>query len=242
MENLLFLDTETTALENGRLVQLAIAVNESDVTSTLWKPPVPIEFEAMAVHHITERDVAEADAFTGSGVAVELQKVLKNAVMVAHNAPFDIGVLSREGVTVHRFIDTLKVARRLWPRMKSHRLQVLRYALGIEIEAKAHDAAGDVEVLRGLFIEILIAGFKSGKFDNDDHAIATMERWTVEPVTLYRMPFGKHSGKTFEEIEATDRDYLHWVASKSGIEDADVIHTAKAWLLDQAAARKETEV
>ncbi len=52
---LLFLDTETTGNEeHDRLCQVAY----SDGTtrhSALFKPPIPISIESMAVHHITEK-------------------------------------------------------------------------------------------------------------------------------------------------------------------------------------------
>lgn len=240
-DNLIFVDTETTGLEDGMLVQLATAVGLDIVIEEKFKPPVPIEYEAMAVHHITERDVAGREMFTSSARARALQDTLDCHVMVAHNAQFDIAVLRREWVEVRRFIDTLKVARRLWPRMKSHKLQVLRYALGIDVDAKAHDAAGDVEVLRAVFNRMVDDGFAKGMYPYGG-CVAAMEQWSQMPVTLYRMPFGKHSGKTFEEIERGDRDYLHWIVAKSDITDEDVLHTVKLWLTDPEAARKETEV
>lgn len=66
-----FLDTETTGLSNGRLVQLAYEVYDSEDTGSnglckncTYKPPVPIELEAMATHHITEKMVADMPPFS----------------------------------------------------------------------------------------------------------------------------------------------------------------------------------
>ena len=57
--NILFLDTETTGLENGRIVQLAYKNRgDKDTFVEYYKPPVPIEFGAMGTHHITEKMVA----------------------------------------------------------------------------------------------------------------------------------------------------------------------------------------
>ena len=71
---IIFFDTETTG--NGaedRLVQLAIkerGVAEPIVNAT-YQPPLPISIESMAIHHITEKMVAERpqveDAFNLSG-------------------------------------------------------------------------------------------------------------------------------------------------------------------------------
>jgi len=92
-----FLDTETTSLENGRLVQLAYEIYDSEKTESmivnrLYKPPVPIELEAMMVHHITEKMVEDKYPFLPS----DMGNILENYIFTAHNASFDLGVMERE--------------------------------------------------------------------------------------------------------------------------------------------------
>ena len=79
-------------------------------------------------------------------------------ISVAHNAAFDVAILRREGIKPRNIICTYKVASAIdtEERFSHYSLQYLRYALGIEIEANAHDAIGDVLVLEALF-EYLLA-------------------------------------------------------------------------------------
>jgi DNA polymerase III epsilon subunit-like protein len=91
--NLIFLDMETTDIENPRIVQLAYSTDTYDFESK-YKPPVPISIEAMSVHHITNRMVEDCTAFEIS--AHESDLLDPDTVVVAHNAKFDIGVLKNE--------------------------------------------------------------------------------------------------------------------------------------------------
>jgi len=63
-------------------------------------------------------------------------------------------MLEKEGTSTNKFIDTYKLAQFLDSEGKlgAYRLQYLRYALKLEtIGARAHDAFGDVIVLKALF-------------------------------------------------------------------------------------------
>lgn len=107
--NLLFLDTETTdKLENGgRLVQLAYKTSGTKKCEVYYfKPPTPISVEAMSVHHITNEMVENKPAFSDSSAVTTLQFGLDNYIMVAHNAPFDVEILKREGLEPKQFIWT----------------------------------------------------------------------------------------------------------------------------------------
>src|SRR6185312_10051345 len=114
-KNLIFLDTETTGLDNGRLVQLAYKLQDEDMMLVeFYKPPVPIDIEAMAVHHITEKKVADKPQFEKSATFKALSTLLPRSILVAHNAKFDMGVLEREGIIAQDFICTMKVAKALY--------------------------------------------------------------------------------------------------------------------------------
>ena len=66
----------------------------------LVRPSRPIPEEATAVHGISDGDVAQAPRF--AQIAAELLARLGDAVFVAHNASFDLGMLhhafAREGI------------------------------------------------------------------------------------------------------------------------------------------------
>ena len=231
--NLLFLDTETTGREKeDRLIQICYnRQGWSFPINKFYNPPVPISFEAMAVHHITNDDVFNMPSFKDSGDLPVLQKLLDDNVLVAHNAPFDIDFLEREGLKVNLFIDTLKIAKFLMDE-PSYKLQYLRYRLGITLkEATAHDAEGDVAVLEAIFIWFAAVLSVSGKVPMDE-VFRDMIEISQKPSLYRRFNFGKYKGELFEDIATKDIQYLHWLNDKSDIpkEDVDLKTTLFYWL------------
>src|SRR3989344_3897999 len=131
MSRIIFFDTETTGnTEKDFLCQIAYK-SGNDSFVGLYKPPIKVPPEASAVHHFSK-------------IKEFLEN--KNAVVVAHNAPFDLIIIKKEGIVPVNFICTLRLARYLDPdeKIEKYNLQYLRYLLDIEIDATAHDAFGDV--------------------------------------------------------------------------------------------------
>jgi len=135
-------------------------LENSEIVNKLFKPPLPIEIEAMSVHHITNEMVAGKPAFKESPDYQKLVDLLNNDtnILVAHNAKFDVDMLVKEGVHPKKVICTLKLARHLDPNgvIPKYKLQYLRYYLGIQIQATAHDALVDILVLEKLFERLFI--------------------------------------------------------------------------------------
>jgi exodeoxyribonuclease X len=143
--------------------------------------------------------------------------------MVAHNAPFDVAMLEKEGLYAPNVIDTLRVARALDTEAKipTYRLQYLRYLLDLDADIdqpiQAHDAKGDVLVLEKLF------GRLHAKITNTevDDVIAEMIRISNEPSLIRRFSFGKYKGELIEDIAARDRGYLEWLYRQKKESEAD---------------------
>lgn len=233
---LLFLDTETTG--NGpedRLIQLAYRSTDGVDVNELYSSDRKISFGAMAVHHITEKMLRGKSPFIGSPAFADLEKRFqKNHVFVAHNAPFDVDMIEREGLSVGPVIDTLKIARHLDPQEKieSYALQYLRYSLGIEIEASAHDAWGDILVLEQLFYRLL-KKIMEEKNISQDEAIDYMIKISSQPFLYRSIKFGKYSGKKLEEIAQEDPGYLRWLLSekeKEEPQDENWLYTLRHYL------------
>ncbi len=215
----LFLDTETTGKEDkDRLIQICYKFPVADPVTYLFKPPVPISFEAMATHHITEKMVEGKPAFKGSEYAKIINEFLSDSVLIAHNAKFDIEMLRREGVEVKDYICTMKICQHLID-SPSYKLQYLRYKLGLEVEARAHDAEGDVIVLEALFNKLCAAEF------NDPDYIEWMIELSSQPLLLRRIAFGRYQGQEFKDIP---RSYLEWLNRQPGTEDLKF--TINHWL------------
>lgn len=214
----IFLDTETTGTEEkDRLCQLAYKLETGDIVNELFKPPLPIAIDAMCVHHITNEMVENKPAFKDSKDHRKLVDLLKDDknMLVAHNAKFDVDMLIKEGINPKKVICTLKLARSLDPdgKIPRYSLQYLRYFLGIQIEATAHDALGDILVLEKLF-ERLFA-----RMSKDIGPAAVEDKMmdiSSKPVLLARMFFGKHKGERFKDIP---QDYLKWLSGTDLDED-----------------------
>jgi exodeoxyribonuclease X len=155
----IFLDTETTGTgADDRLCQIAFKADVGPAVCGLFNPGMLISIDAMAVHHITNKMVTDKPPFKGSEAYERLSKLISDTsnIIVAHNAKFDVEMLNREGITPPKAICTLKLARHLDSTgvIPKYNLQYLRYYLGLEIDAKAHDALGDILVLEAVFKRI----------------------------------------------------------------------------------------
>ena len=234
-----FFDTETTGnTPTDRLCQLA--VKELGVARPLvneyYKPPMPIPFEASAVHHISNKMVADKPAFTESPRYVEIKALFESpdTYVVAHNAAFDVGMLEAEGITPTHVICTYKVVRHLDTdgAFAMHKLQYLRYALSMELDVSAHDAFADVLVLEQLFAYLHKKIMDERALD-DAAALALMENLTSTPCLIREFTFGKYKGKTLEEVALTAPDYLEWLLGQKEQAPAgeeDWLYTLKHYL------------
>lgn len=176
---LIFLDTETTGLKNPRLLELAYLQQDdtAKAVSLRCKPAARIEIGAMMVHHITENDVAMLQLFKDMPAYDEIKNTIENGIVVAHHAPYDIGVLEREGIHVKEYLCTKEMAQSYFPNAEMHKLQYLRYFLELPIEkAEAHTAGGDIVVLRALW-ERMTRGF-------EESAIAKFKRSVCLPTPM----------------------------------------------------------
>lgn len=88
-EKIVIIDTETTGLNNNdEIIQLAIVDFGGDILfDTLLKPTMPISSEALAVHGITDKDLAHAPTF--SSLHDTIANLILNRCLVAYNAEFD---------------------------------------------------------------------------------------------------------------------------------------------------------
>jgi DNA polymerase-3 subunit epsilon/exodeoxyribonuclease X len=237
MAKYILLDTETTgAGENDRVIQLGFMVLDGknvQVHNDLCSSSVPIGYGAMEVHGITP-DVIEGKPACSETSAFKALNELNSAdnVMIIHNAPFDLGMLAKENFTSKmRLIDTLRCAKHLFDEEEAHRLQFFRYRLGLYkleqaeadalgIVVKAHDAIGDVLVLK-LFLTELRK--KLTERFGAVNPIDKMVELTQTPVFITKpLKFGKHKGKTLSEIVAADKGYLSWMLANMENLDEDM--------------------
>ena len=222
----IFLDTETTGRgPEDRLCQIAFKTDDGLTISELYNPGMPISIDAMAIHHITNEMVQEKPTFRDSKEWKTLQELIgaNQSVVVAHNAKFDVEMLKCEGLEPQKVICTLKLARYLDKEgvIPKYNLQYLRYYLKLQVDAKAHDALGDVTVLEALFRRI----YAKAAEEFGDQAVEQMIEISGKPLLHRKMPFGKHKGC---DMEAVPIDYLEWL-SRTDL-DEDMAYTVRHYL------------
>jgi DNA polymerase III epsilon subunit-like protein len=236
MTKLIFFDTETTGnTASDFLCQIAYKCGD-EVFSGLYKPEKRIPPEASAVHHITNKMVENKLSFAKSDDSNKIKKLFEHedSIVVAHNAPFDLMMIAKEGIMPNKFICTLRVARELDKdgKIDRYNLQYLRYLLEIEVDAIAHDAMGDVYVLEQLF-KRLLAKIMEVDGASEEEAIHKMVDISSHPSLLRTFHFGKYNGRKVSEVAQTDRDYLRWLLEQkleSEQVDEDWIYTLKYYL------------
>lgn len=232
--NLIFLDTETTGndVTKDRLCQVCYKTS-SGMTTRYFKPPTPISVESMSITHITNKMVEDKEPFEGSDTKRELQELLNDGVLVAHNAKFDIAMLKAEGLDIPRHICTLRVARYLDKDsvIPKYNLQYLRYYLDLEVKGNAHDAEGDVLVLEAVFKRLFLKVRETS--ESDDEVIQKMIEISATPSLFAVFSFGKHKDLKIADVAKIDRGYLEWLLAQkesAGDEDEDWIYTLKYYL------------
>lgn len=246
-----FLDTETTGNNpDDRLCQLCYlhrAGAERIIHNENYRPAKPISIESMAIHHITNKMVADLPLFMDSPGYPTIKSFLEtpNTVIIAHNAPFDRGMLAQEAVYPDKWIDTLKLIRFLDPTMelKRHNLQYLRYYFEVDDHLTepihAHDALGDVLVLEQLFIHILAELKKQEPHLSDDETIDRMIDISNQPAFIPKVTFGKYTGKTVWDIAKIDRGYLEWLLRQKK-QDTAIGKDETDWIFTLETVLKET--
>ena len=222
------IDIETTGTDPVRddIIEIASVdmVRGGGITNamdTLVRPARPIPPGASAVHHLIDEDVRNAPPLS------DVIGRFKGAdFYVAHNADFERSFFAAKGIELGPWICTYKCALRVWPELDGHSNQELRYALGraspfpgFERAAiSPHRAASDVIITAAVFEELI----KHARWSE-------LVQWSSEPALHTRFHFGKYRGKRYDEIAASDPDYLRWIIEKSELEEG-IKHSARYWL------------
>ena len=232
----IILDTETTGVEdNDRVIQLGFIVlggAEVEVHNEFFSSDVPISFGAMEVHGITPDMIETKGNCKDSASYKRLQELNTDEnYLIIHNAPFDIAMLNKEGFnTQMNVIDTIRVAKHIYADEDAHRLQYFRYKMqlykdenkeadSLGIVVKAHDAIGDVLVLK-LFLSRLKNDVM--KMFPNTNVVEKMLDLTATPITIKTFKFGKHKGKDLVDVAREDSGYLRWMLSSMENLDEDM--------------------
>ena len=235
-------DCETTGTDvtEDEIVSLALirvdpnGVEESRYT-VLVRPSRPIPAEATTVHGISDEDLEQAPPF--AQIALDLLERLGNAVFVAHNASFDLGMLrhafAREAVEYRpaAVACTLEAFRLLEPLADNHRLQSICDRRGVVL-ADAHDAMSDVCATVALLRVLLDEGVAPETVELDHNASMRLRsRGDIRPASepQIRRVFGlaRSAGLVLPDGTA-DRDQVAALVLRvTGGNDVEVLTRAQ---------------
>ncbi|MFD2445828.1 ATP-dependent DNA helicase DinG [Bacillus sp. CGMCC 1.16607] len=159
------IDLETTGnspKKGDRIIQFAAVIIENgqivDTFSSLVNPNMPIPIFIEELTGINDDMVTHAPFF--EELAPKIQILLKDAYFVAHNVLFDLSFLQEELVLANQegffgsVIDTVEMARFLYPTMDSYKLNDLAIQFGFEHD-RPHQADSDALVTAKILLHFL---------------------------------------------------------------------------------------
>ena len=153
------LDLETTGFSpiTDKITEIGIMKIKNgeviDQFSCFVNPEKPIPQRVVEVTNITDDMVKDAE--TIEKIFPKMLEFLGDSVIVAHNAGFDVGYLKYNAKVLgyefdYTYIDTLSLAKDLFPNFKKYKLGKIAEELGIKVEV-AHRALDDVDTTVKVF-------------------------------------------------------------------------------------------
>jgi DNA polymerase-3 subunit epsilon len=243
--DLVFFDVETTGLNviRDRIIQIALVKlskkgGEPQELSMLINPGIPISEEAMAVHGITPKDLANKPVF--QQVAQKIWDFIGDADLAGYNSNrFDVPMLMEEfsrvgmefDISKRRLIDVQRIFYKMEPRTLK---AAYRLYCNSELE-DAHDALADVRATLAVFRgqlkayegkdmigengEMIPEPVKNDiqalhEFTNDLNFLDATQKLKVQPDGTVVFTFGKYVGQPVKEVLMKEKNYGHWILEK----------------------------
>jgi DNA polymerase-3 subunit epsilon len=160
-----FVDVETTGLlrdPDARIVEVAMSSWENGKSvercSSLIRGADAISPEITRINGITAEMIRDAPSF--EEYWKEKRGLFVDAMVIAHNLSFDMGMINRELFRSgrvplgNRGIDTVPLSRKFLPNIKSYRLGEIAKELGV-INESPHRALGDLDALEKIVSRML---------------------------------------------------------------------------------------
>ncbi|WP_458659163.1 exonuclease domain-containing protein [Candidatus Vidania fulgoroideorum] len=160
-KKIIVIDTETTGLnpEKGdRIIEIAcVEIKKGKIINSFHSylnVKKKIDKKAYKIHGIKKNFLKKKPYF--KEIKKKLYKIIKNSIIVSHNANFDIKFIKNEykilGEKINlKAIDTLKIARKMFPGKKNSLIKFCE-RLKIKIKKKMHSAINDAKILAQVFL------------------------------------------------------------------------------------------
>jgi exodeoxyribonuclease X len=197
-----------------------------------YKPSIPIEFGAMAVHHILPMELEDCEP-AGSFALPDGVEYL-----IGHSIDFDWEAIGSPRV---KRICTYAISLHLWPDVDSHSLSALLYrlrganAFTRELLRGAHSALTDCNLCSLLVQEIIEA--RDVKTWSELYELSEACRIPLV------MPIGDRQGVkglTLDEAYAADAGFVHWCLNQSWLDP--YLRTGLEQAIDKVRKQAEDDV
>ena len=225
---MVFFDLETTGtnISTDRIVEISVVKVMPDgeqITRTRRiNPEMPIPAEATAVHHITDEDVKDCPTFRQ--VAKSLCEFMVGCDFCGFNSNrFDLPLLAEELIRAGVDVDFFKRAKYVDVQnifhKKEERTLVAAYKFYCDKNLdEAHSAEADTMAT----YEVLCS--QLDRYDDLENSVEFLSEFSSRAKTadfagriaydengVEVFTFGKHKGKSVEEIFRTDPSYYAWI-------------------------------
>ena len=185
-------DLETTGFspDKNRIIEIgAVKVEQGVITdkfSTFVNPEEPIPFRIEELTSIKDEMVIDAPKI--EEILPEFMKFCEGAVMVAHNAEFDMSFIKknceRQGLPCDfTVVDTVALARVLLPNLNRFKLDTVAKALGVSLD-NHHRAVDDAGCTAEIFVKFIQMLKERGMENLDD--VNKMN--ATSPETVMKLP------------------------------------------------------
>jgi DNA polymerase III epsilon subunit-like protein len=213
--NVTILNTETTGVDFSKDEIIALALGRHSKAGnwvadvTYYDADKAITPEISSLHDITPSMLPNTKFYEGAG---DLAPNIKDYV-VSNNASFHVNMVNRNGVDVltdKKVICTMRIAKKLSTMdldVSNFKLNYLRYYFGVNVSRNDFNTNTEMNnvitgELFGKQCELLLGMGEISSIDMEEVYV-----WANAPILMTKMPFGKHTGKRFEDIPM---EYWNW--------------------------------
>lgn len=226
MSQAMILDTETTGLLEPDVIQLAargplefhVPWAEAPTETRSFKPRKPIEAAAMATHHIIMEDLdgfPEWPGYWNPPFGVQY--------LIGHQVDFDWKAI---GSPLIKLIDTMAIAKHVWPDLGSYRLTALMYHIYKAPEARemcknAHVAAVDIYLAETLLDHLLSDLIGAGNVVQSWEDLWKISEQSRIPLRIGFSKYGPKDGKLGTLYSEVPLGMLRWIVDPVRVKDMD---------------------